>query len=216
MRYAVVEGGLPFVIGPSGTTNLYGLQPSDLILATHRDDGNPTNRAVNLVWYGLREVDAAFDDGPARIDLVRGVHAISNVNDLAAPDNVYWLTNAVDTLVFTDDETGVLVENITLFRLEATCPDGGLSTLYNAHLADSVGLDPLSDAETDTASDIQRAVEGRLPRRVDIVIDAVPPRIAWQLTRLDEAEQDELIDRKSVRLTAAVSFVTGYSAERGR
>ena len=197
MRHAVVEDELPFVLGESGTNDLSGVEMGDLILATHRDDGNPTNRAIDLVWYGLRKVEEADDDGPPRIDLVRGVHAI---------------TNAADDQIFADDETGVLVENVTFFRLEATRPDGGLATLYDAHLAESVG----SGAGTNTAADIRRAIEGRLPRRVDIVIEAISPRIAWQLTRMDEAEQQELIDRKSIRLTAAASFVTGYSAERGR
>ncbi len=212
MRHAVVEEGLPFVLQKSGTNALYSLDQSDLVLVTHRDDGDPTNRAVNVVWYGLREVEAGFDDGPARVDLLRGVHVITNVYDPAPSDNIYWLSNAVDAVVFED--AGVLVENVTLFRLEVTRPDGELASFYDAHLAEDVGVGALGEASA--VSDARRAVEGRLPRRVDIVIEAVDPRIAWQLTTLGEAEQAELIDRKAVRLTAAVAFVTGYSAERGR
>jgi hypothetical protein len=106
---------------------------------------------------------------------------------------------------------------VTLFRLEVTRPDGERATLYDAHLPEDVGeADEGGESLPITENDLQRAEEGRLPRRVDIVIEVVDHEVAWQLPHLEESRRLDLIDREATRLTAAVSFMTQYAAERGR
>jgi len=209
LRHAVVDLDLPFVVRKAGTNSNYGWSQDELIFATHRDDGDPTNRAISVVWYSVHNVEAEDDDGPSRIELVRSVCTVTNVDVPDAADNFYWLTNAVDDLVFED--VGVLVDNVTAFWISVTRPDGELDPFYDAHDPESVGMPGGTDG-----SAAQRAVEGRLPNRLDIFIEVIDQETAQQVSVLDDERQGNLIDRKATRLTAAVAFPTRYASERGR
>jgi type II secretory pathway pseudopilin PulG len=178
IRHAMMGPQFPFVIAPSGSNQFLGAQSDGIWLVSSRDDESLSNRAVQVVWYGVVPgADLLSGGGDGQV-LVRRVGSVSDVNDPTDSYNIYWASNVVETFEFSEE--GVLAERVGFFLAEAMDEHGRGWLSYDS-----------------------RELTNQLPSAVSLVLSVFDEESAAQLGQIKAmgGDAEAFADRRGLRYT---------------